>query len=246
MIVAGDERWIARFRPMWTLDELQPGYYPHATDVGSGNPAAGQESVYGPAGCHITPTSGWFAVDQLSRVGGVLSSVTLRFEVSCAGGPPLHGKLRWFASDPTPPARPVVPVPAGLWDTSPAVGPTQTYVTLSAPAGEPITGGAQSTFTQANSRIAVSESGGLLRVDVATGVSWSGTFVPMYPLTTLAPGYYPNAHRFPERNRLRPAFGVGSLSGVPRSVSDRRGLVRRRRDQSQRGRRWCRPRSDSV
>jgi hypothetical protein len=213
LFVTGDQRWITRFQPMASLSSLEVGYYPDVTDLSSGNPARGRMSLFGPSTCSSLPQTGWMAVDEITRSQGAITSLSLRFEFSCAGAPPIHGKVRWFASDlglaPGP-----QPIPGDLWDAQPSVGPTQSYVTLSAPAGEPITGGIDQTLTMANSRITVAESSGALDVTAAGDRRWTGKFVPMNIVSALEPGYYPGAVLAPGNTR-RPTFAWVDAAKAP-------------------------------
>ena len=183
LFLGGDEQWVARWQPMWSLQAMQVGYYPDTTDFW--NAAKGQMTLNGPSSCHATPTTGWIAVNEVTRVAGVTTAVTLRFEHTCEGSPPIHGKLRWLASDPG-----IVPgpqaIPGALWDVQPASARHRAAV-LSSPAGEPVSGGVDRTFTKANSAITLAESGRTLSLQVKAEQTWIGTFGEMTPSTRSSP-----------------------------------------------------------
>ncbi|MBA56586.1 MAG: hypothetical protein CMK89_19210 [Pseudomonadales bacterium] len=87
--------WLGRFQAMSGLEVLETGYYGDLQRFPFHNPAKGGLSWSGNGrGCNRL--SGWFAVDSVSYVGGVLSAIDMRFEQHCEGNPPaLLGKIHW-------------------------------------------------------------------------------------------------------------------------------------------------------
>lgn len=93
--VSGAEAWSADFQTMNSIPALQVGYYGGLMRFPFHNPAKGGLDWYGQgSGCN--KLSGWFVIDSLSRVNGVLDAIDLRFEQHCEGlAPALHGKIHW-------------------------------------------------------------------------------------------------------------------------------------------------------
>lgn len=93
----GSTSWTGEFKTMYTLDQLQVGYYPDLQRYPFHNPAKGGLSWSGfGRGCNNV--RGWFAVDRVAYSGGVLTGIDLRFEQFCdANTVPLHGAIRWDA-----------------------------------------------------------------------------------------------------------------------------------------------------
>jgi hypothetical protein len=195
--VTGDQNWRGQFKGMVQLQYLQPGYYGNLDRYTFHNPVVGGMNVDGQTrGCNYL--SGWFAIDAISVSNGALESVELRFEQHCEKGTgALRGKIRWSASDPiTPAPGPVDPPPAGLWAPSSGATPASgNYVYLQSDTGDWVGQGRTFTYTQVDSVLNVSASGGLLTIKVAGEEDWTGNFRAMNSLTQLQPGYYGNLRR---------------------------------------------------
>ncbi len=93
--VSGAQGWNGDFQTMYTLSQLEPGYYPDLRRYPFHNPAKGGLSWTGEGrGCNRL--LGWFAVDRVVYTNGVLTALDLRFEQRCEGGTPaLHGAIHW-------------------------------------------------------------------------------------------------------------------------------------------------------
>lgn len=94
MVTVG--KWRGFFRPMNTLTQMQPGYYPGVLDLNK-NPTKGGMGWEGFAlGC--SGVNGWFAIDRVTYISGRLTAIELRFEQHCGPVPAaLRGKVRWTA-----------------------------------------------------------------------------------------------------------------------------------------------------
>jgi hypothetical protein len=68
------------------------------------------------------------------------------------------------------------PIPGGLWDTTPAVGPGQSYVALEGTTGDLVVGDRQYLYTKADSSISVTESGGVIHLGVRGDEVWGSDF----------------------------------------------------------------------
>ena len=149
LFLGGDQQWVARLQPMWSLQAMQVGFYPDTTDFS--NAAKGQMTLNGPSSCHATPTTGWIAVDEVTRVAGVTTAVTLRFEHTCEGSPPIHGEAAMVRQRsrhrPGPSGDSRCPLGCA------ASGQPDTELRGPSRAGEPVSGGVDRTFTKANSAI---------------------------------------------------------------------------------------------
>jgi hypothetical protein len=187
----GAQSWLGRFQGMRGLTALKPGYYGNLKQYPMYNPLAGGMDWSGESRI-CGDLSGWFVIDSIAYSGASLSSVELRFEQHChGGGPALRGKLRWAASDVTPPPGPVLPVPTGLWSAPGSALPASgNYVYLSSDAGDWL-GAGQASLLYSTGAVNVVDSGRSLSVQVGN-LEWNGIFTPMQVLAHLQPGYYGN------------------------------------------------------
>jgi hypothetical protein len=94
LTVAIANQWMGDFLTMNNLS-LQAGYYPNLERWPYNNPVTGGLSWAGESrGCNTL--SGWFAIDDITLVGGNVATVDLRFEQHCEGATPaLHGQIHW-------------------------------------------------------------------------------------------------------------------------------------------------------
>ena len=113
----GDEGWIGSFTNYRSRAVVEPGYYPVYTDVRVTplEPPFLTWQKLGVSRC--TTTDGWFAVDDIVRLGGQIVKLDLRLEQSCDGKPPLHAKIHLDR------------VPPPTTTTSTTVPPTTTSTT---------------------------------------------------------------------------------------------------------------------
>lgn len=218
--VDGDENWFADFQLPAGITQLQPGTYTNLTRYPFHGSSGGLSWSGEGRGCNTLTGTVW--VDRVVYVGGTLSIVDLRFEQHCEGGSAaLHGQIHWDAADTTVPPGPVTPPPAGLWAPAPGATPaTGNYVHLQSDPGDHVGGGATTTYTQANSVLGVTLSGGLLRVEINGNTWWYGNFQAMNSIGQLQPGYYPSLGRHPFHNPVRGGLdwsgsgrGCNTLSG---------------------------------
>jgi hypothetical protein len=90
----GVDGWSGRFQGMNSLNYLEVGYYGDLQRYPFHNAVKGGLSWSGQGrGCNTL--SGWFVVDSVIYDGVTLTSIDLRFEQRCDGGPPLHGEIHW-------------------------------------------------------------------------------------------------------------------------------------------------------
>ena len=93
--VNGDEWWNGDFQTMNTLTTLQPGYYPDLQRYPFHNPTKGGLDWSG-EGRGSNTLTGWFAIDSVTYVNGVVTAIDLRFELHSEGATPaLHGAIHW-------------------------------------------------------------------------------------------------------------------------------------------------------
>lgn len=87
--------WHGDFQTMYTLSQLELGYYPGVTRYPFHNPTKGGLDWSGEGrGCNSLV--GWFAVDRVVYGSGVLTGLDVRFEQHCEGGAAaLHGAVHW-------------------------------------------------------------------------------------------------------------------------------------------------------
>jgi hypothetical protein len=208
--VKGDVGWNGSFTPMSSLEGVEVGYYRDL--VGRVNPARGS-AKWASESRHCNWATGWFAVDEVTRTNGSLTSLTLRFEQSCEDGPALHGKIRWNAADTTVPPGPENPVPGDLWDSMPDVGADQSFLALEGDAGGALAGAPHELYTKANSLLSVSESNGSLTVGADGDQAWSATFVPKVSSGPISLGLYRDAVLTPSKNTTRNTMKVHLTRG---------------------------------
>lgn len=213
--VTGDEWWFADFQVPNSLSQLQPGYYGNLQRYPFHDHVQGGLSWYGEGrGCNTL--TGWFAVDSVTYVNGVLTAIDLRFEQHCEGSSPsLRGQIHWKSNDTTTPPGPVNPPPAGLWQPTPGSTPSVgNYVYLLSDAGDYV--GAGQTYTYLQPNVSVSAAGGRFTVNITGDDFWTGEFQAMSGLSQLQPGFYGNLQRYPFHN---PAKGGLSWSGEGRGCN---------------------------
>lgn len=95
-------------------------------------------------------------------------------------------------------------------------GPVPSYVQLQSDPGDYIGAGSRYSYTQANSVIAVTASGGFLSVSVQGDQQWSGEFQAPGAQTQLQPGSYTELRRYPFHDA---AVGGLSWSGEGRGCN---------------------------
>jgi hypothetical protein len=93
--VNGNQNWDGDFQAMSGLTQLQPGYYGNLQRYPIHNPAKGGLDWYGEGrGCNTL--TGWFVIDNVTYVSGVLTAIDLRFEQHCDNNTAaLHGQIHW-------------------------------------------------------------------------------------------------------------------------------------------------------
>lgn len=93
--IAGNSSWSGNFQSPNSLSQLMPGYYPGVLRYPFNNPVLGGLSWYGDGrGCNTL--LGWFTVDNIAYINGVLAAIDLRFEQQCEQGTTaLHGAIHW-------------------------------------------------------------------------------------------------------------------------------------------------------
>lgn len=215
--VQGDQRWSGDFQGMNRIALLEPGYYANLARFPFHEPTVGGLNWSGEGrGCNTL--TGWFVVDSVAYTSGNLSAIELRFEQHCEGAAAaLRGKIRWAAGDPTAPPGPVNPPPATLWQPMEGATPSSgNYVYLQSDAGDYIGAGRTSTYTLADSILAVSSAGGLFNVRVTGNQTWDGAFQTMNSIPLLQPGYYAGLMRQPFHN---PTKGGLNWSGDGRGCN---------------------------
>lgn len=202
--IAGDQSWTGEFQMPSPSSLLQVGQYENLQRYPTNDPALGGLDWYG-NGVASNTLIGWFAIDKVTYVNGVLTAIDLRFEQHSEGAEPaLHGQIHWRADDPTIPPGPVTPVPARLWQ--PVLGATPAtgnYIYLQSDSGDYIGDGRTYTYTPDNALVTVSATAGLLSVEVSGTETWSGRFLVMSQLNQLQTGYYGGLMRYPYNNPVK-------------------------------------------
>jgi len=90
--------WGGVFEPMYTLTQLEPGYY-GGLDLSPFNNEARGGMAWAGHGRACDWITGWFVVDHVAYSGGTLTELDLRFEQHCNGSPAaLHGAIHWRAA----------------------------------------------------------------------------------------------------------------------------------------------------
>jgi len=95
--VDGADNWDGEFKAMNSIALLQQGYYPDLSRYPFHNPCKGGMDWSG-NGRGAGTLTGWFAIDNITYTGGVLTAIDLRFEQHSDGGvPALRGIIHWTA-----------------------------------------------------------------------------------------------------------------------------------------------------
>jgi hypothetical protein len=198
--VRGDTFWNAAFKPMVSLQQLQPGFY----DLPFGGSLAKGDFRFGGDGRGCSPTIGWFAVDSVTYNAGSLSAIDLRFKQQCVSFgevlEPVYGKIHWRADDTTMPPGPQNPPPAGLWEApANAVPANGNFFYLQSDSGDGIGLGNTYSYTPANATFEFEtwNSGEAVQFKALNPASTNFRLVlnHMNSIPRLQPGYYPNVQR---------------------------------------------------
>ena len=201
--IDGDESWFGEFQMPATATRIEAGTYANLARYPFHDPSRGGLSWSGEGrGCNTL--TGSFTVDTVRYAGDTLTAIDLSFEQHCEGGAPaLRGTIHWRRNNSTAPPGPQA-IPANLWrPPAGSVPASGDYVFLQSDAGDFIGQGSTYTYTEANSTISVTATGGLLTVGVSGAEHWSGDFRVMSALSRLERGYYPNLQRYPFHNPVR-------------------------------------------
>ncbi|WP_310386903.1 hypothetical protein [Roseateles sp.] len=219
--IRGDQAWQGEFRAMHTLTQLQPGFYPDLRASPFHNPLRGALNWNGDYG-NCVSSEGWFVVEDVRYVEGVLKAITLRFEVRCAGAAAaLNGKVRWRAEDVQIPSGPIHPAPAGLWSPPVQVRPASgNYVYLESDPGDYVGQGINLLLLAPATELQVTGDGARVQVSAHTAAHWNGQFQAMNSLDRLAPGYYGNLLGYGDHN---PALGGLIWHGAGRACGQLTG-----------------------
>lgn len=203
LTVDGDEGWNGTFQGMNTISQLEVGYYGNLQRYPFNNPVFGGLSWTGEGrGCNTL--TGWFVIDSIEYVNGVVEAVEMRFQQNCEGGSaPLNGAIRWDINDMTTPPGPV-PIPDTLWEPAPGIVPdTGSYVYLESRFGDFVGNGGNYLYTKADAVLATTVTGARLEISVGGDETWFGTFQGMNSISQLETGFYDNLERYPFHNPVR-------------------------------------------
>jgi hypothetical protein len=198
--VHGDTSVRATFKPMVSLEQLQPGFY----NLPFGGSLAKGDFTFGGYSRGCSPTIGWFVVDSVTYNAGSLSAIDLRFKQQCLYFDevlePVYGKIHWRADDTTMPPGPQNPPPAGLWEApANAVPASGNFFYLESDSGSSIGLGNTYNYTPANATFQFEtwSSGEAVQLKAMnpTSTNFTLTLNRMNSILRLQRGYYPNAQR---------------------------------------------------
>jgi hypothetical protein len=214
--VRGDQQWSADFVIPGAGSALVPGRYTGLSRYPFQGPGAGALSWSGQGrGCNAL--TGTFVIHAVRYEAGVLAAIDMSFEQHCEGAAAaLNGTIRWDAAVALALPGPTNPAPLGLWNSPDGVIPAtgNAMYLNSAPGdyigqgwtwwvGAAVGPGAGTGTTQGSVKVSVSESNGLLKLNLTGDVTWTGEFKAMDSLTHLQTGYYGIVQRFPFHNPAR-------------------------------------------
>jgi hypothetical protein len=101
--VNGNDWWYGYFKSPASQTQLTQGIYQNVTRYEFANPVFGGMDWYG-AGRGCNSVSGWFIVDTIIVINGIVTALDLRFEQHCdtyqgatQNPPALHGQIHWRA-----------------------------------------------------------------------------------------------------------------------------------------------------
>jgi uncharacterized repeat protein (TIGR01451 family) len=221
----GNRQYGVTFKAMVPLTRVEAGYYPDAQRWPFGNPALGMMTFGGDGrGCNVL--TGWFVIDSITYSGNDVTALDARFEQHCEGRPAAsRGKIHWRSDDPTQPAGPQVPPPAGLWTPPAGSVPATGNVVYLQSENDFIGQGITKAYTPLDSVIEVggggmTPAGNRFQLTVRGDEEWTGFFQAMSTLSDLQPGYYGNLQRFPGNN---PVYGGIAWYGEGRGCNTATG-----------------------
>ena len=112
--VDGVESWSGVFKAMYSLSQLEQGYYPDIKRYASFDLVKGG-LIWSAYGRSCTTVTGWFAIDSIAFTGDSLDYVDLRFEQHCDDSTPaLRGAIHYDIGDAPASPVPVKPIPGDL------------------------------------------------------------------------------------------------------------------------------------
>ena len=198
---------------------LQAGVYDGLTRPTQVNPLGTTTWSSNTTAC--SSVRAWVAIDAVTYSAGVLTAIDLRFEQACGSATAtLKGQLHWRADDLRTPRGPVTPAPAQLW--RPAAGTTpagRNYVHLDSDRGDFVGQGIVADYTQADSVLSLTPTGGGLTIAIAGDQEWTLAIQPMSGVSQLQVGYYPGLSGTP----FNPAKGGLDFYGEGRGCNTSQG-----------------------
>lgn len=212
----GTRHWTASFRLPDGMTRLQPGTFANLARESAGSPLGGLD--WGGDGRACNSLTGTIVIDEAVYTGDALERLDLRFEQHCEhAAPALRGRVRWLASDSTPPPAPVSPVPAGLWRPAPAATPASgSYLYLREEPYSPTGTATERVYTPADSQMSVDANAWRLDAVVQGDERWILNLRTMENLSELLPGFYRGLGE--EMNPARGSFWIESIGHCDRSM----------------------------
>ncbi len=219
-LVNGDENWRFDFQMPKAAARLKKGIYEGAQRYSFNGSNPGLDVGGNGRGCN--ESTGAFTINSVAYEKDRVTALDLSFEQHCEGGKAaFRGRIRWNEQDKTVPPGPVNPPPQ-LWSPSAGTTPSHgNYAYFNSESDDYVGQGRTYLRTPLDSLISVEATPeGGVSVRVLGDESWSGTLQPMYTLSKLQPGYYPQVIRAPYHNPTRggldwngPGGGCNRLNG---------------------------------
>jgi hypothetical protein len=216
VFINGNQKWRSMFQVMGSIDKLVPGYYKDIEMFPSRNPnKSGLDWSGESRSCDYV--NGWFTIDKIELVAGVVTELDLRFEQACDNNVGvLRGSIHWLAKDNIiKDNSPTNPIPSNLWQPLQGMTPSSgNYIYLQSDTDDWIGKGKINTYTNANSTINLTSDFRSLKFTVDSDLMWLGEFTTMNGIFQPQVGYYGNLMRNFVRNPLYGGLDVvGNGSG---------------------------------
>jgi hypothetical protein len=190
--VVGEEHWLGSFESSGASRELVAGYYGDLRRTQAMTSGFDWRKLIGNSFGGCESLTGWFAIDEIARAGDAITTLRLRFQITCSeASGSLYGAVQWLASDKTHPPDPL-PVPENLWRApSTSVPQGVNYAYFVSEPNDFVGQGGTYLYTQSIAFFELLPTSWQISLYIgAAKHSWTGAFAAHLREGRLVPGYY--------------------------------------------------------